>query len=53
MRNLEMSWNREKGRLVCHWVYSRQQRPPLNAASVPGSAIVTVRSARASAARSR
>ena len=44
MRTLEMTWNKEKGRLVCRWVACRQQGGPLSAANVPGMAVVSAQS---------
>ena len=43
MGNLKMTWNREYGRLVCHWVEFGQQGGPLKAGNVRGSADLTPR----------
>jgi len=40
MGTLKMTWNREKGLLVCHWVDFGQRRP-LSPANVPASAVLT------------
>lgn len=41
MGTLKMTWSREKGLLVCHWVDFGQQRGLLNLANVPPSAVLT------------
>ncbi len=44
MRTLKMTWNTERGRLVCHWVQSgeREERGPLTKRA-PESGVRTMR----------